>query len=433
MVNSTLIAGVLILCAAQQIFNAVGAGIGQAGQTQSRHRIFAWQLAGFNLGRGLICRYIGPFIDQLGRIFGFAFQRSGKILTGHTGLWAALTKAFHIGHGFSRRRNGGESRSMQIRLNHRHLVDDRRRRQGKYNAPYDYRFSNQSHVSSFPLSLFRESLAGPTFNRVKTRGKNRYKFASIASHQISLVLTLAGQVMVKVRGLSLARVKDVIDDDEQKLKPLSAVLLLGAIVLSGMIVYNAFAQGSKPRAMAALPIGATTHMDVAVAADPNNTVILKYDPLVEDVQRQLLATGIYRGMVDGVIGQRTKIAIQQYQQLNGLPITGEVSADLINHIKFTRKVEAASQFTGSVAPAEQKPNAPATAAAPSPLANAALNLKIKKVQVALAGLGYDISTLDGKLNEETHAAILKFEMDNGLTMDGVIDATLISALKIAAN
>jgi peptidoglycan hydrolase-like protein with peptidoglycan-binding domain len=231
--------------------------------------------------------------------------------------------------------------------------------------------------------------------------------------------------------LVLGRVKDVLDDDERKMKPLSFVLLLGATVLSGMIIFNAFAhQSGKVKIATGLPINATTHMDVAVTADPANTVVLKYDPLVEETQRELSAIGIYQGMVDGVVGQRTKQAIQRYQELNGLQATGETSQNLVNQIKFARKVEAAAKFTGSVAPPVQN-----MVAAPAPLVAVAKSngLKIKKVQVALAGLGYDINMLDGKLNDETHAAILKFEMDNGLAMDGVIDTKLMTALDVAAN
>jgi peptidoglycan hydrolase-like protein with peptidoglycan-binding domain len=228
----------------------------------------------------------------------------------------------------------------------------------------------------------------------------------------------------------LGRVKDVLDDDERKMKPLSFALLLGATVLSGMIVYNAFAHKvPRVRIGNALPIEATTHMDVAVTADPNNTVVLKYDPVVEETQRELLAAGLYQGMVDGVIGQRTKQAIQQYQQINGLQATGEASQDLVNHIRFTRKVEAAAKFTGSVEPAEDK----SAIALPPVVAVGNSTVKIKKVQVALAGLGYDINTLDGKLNAETRAAILKFQMDNGLNMEGVIDAKLVSALNVTSN
>jgi hypothetical protein len=34
------------------------------------------------------------------------------------------------------------------------------------------------------------------------------------------------------------------------------------------------------------------------------------------------------------------------------------------------------------------------------------------------------------VNEETRAAILKYEMDNGLDMNGKVDATLLQALKV---
>ena len=216
----------------------------------------------------------------------------------------------------------------------------------------------------------------------------------------------------------MARVKDIIDEDEWKMKPLSMMLAVSAGILGSMIIYNAlFHQPGRLRIAQSLPGGATTHIDVPGPNDATTTVMLKYDPLIEDAQRELLGLGLFKGMVDGVNGLRTKQAIQQYQQMNGLPATGEATEDVINHIKFTRKVQAAAQFTGSV----------------TPIAAAAPEQRIKKVQVALAGLGYDINKMDGKINEETRAAILKYEMDNGLDMVGTIDDGLLAALKIAAN
>jgi len=37
------------------------------------------------------------------------------------------------------------------------------------------------------------------------------------------------------------------------------------------------------------------------------------------------------------------------------------------------------------------------------------------------------------LDEATHAAILQFEMENGLTMDGAVNAELMAALSKTAN
>jgi peptidoglycan hydrolase-like protein with peptidoglycan-binding domain len=212
--------------------------------------------------------------------------------------------------------------------------------------------------------------------------------------------------------------RDVLDDDERKVKPVSLLMVTTAVILGSMIVYNAmWGKGSSSASlqMVAVPAGATTRMSVAV---PDvNTVIIKYDPAIEDVQRELLALGQYKGMVDGVNGQRTKIAIQQYQQDNSLPVTGEVTPELINHIQYTRKVKAAAEFTGSIDPA---PAVPTLKDDPT--------LDILKVQGALSKLGYDLGEPTGKLDDATRAAILKFEMENGLSMDGAVDAQLLAAL-----
>ncbi len=45
-----------------------------------------------------------------------------------------------------------------------------------------------------------------------------------------------------------------------------------------------------------------------VSENPHaNTVIIKYDPAVEEVQRELLAAGEYDGLVDGIFGDRTEV------------------------------------------------------------------------------------------------------------------------------
>ena len=225
----------------------------------------------------------------------------------------------------------------------------------------------------------------------------------------------------------MARVKDVLDDG-WKIKPLSMLLLLCAGTLSTMIVYNALVnQPIGPR----LAVAAASAVS-GVAPQPVTTVVLKYDPLIQDAQRELLALGVYKGAVDGVNGLRTKQAIETYQQMNGLTATGEVSDDLVTQMRFTHKVQAASEFTGSVAPAagvSTQQQAPVAVAAQQPV-KPAIDPNIKKVQVALAGLGYDINKLDGLLNDETHSAILKYQMDNGLDMSGGVDGELLQTLKV---
>lgn len=235
---------------------------------------------------------------------------------------------------------------------------------------------------------------------------------------------------------SKARVRDVLDEHEGGITPGAAALAVFAMGLGGMIVWNAFhgihEQGSVNRFTTRVPKGATTYVEVAPPAKPSTSITIKYDPLVEDVQRELLATGHYRGLVDGVAGKQTSLAIKSYQQDNQLPVTGDVSRELIDHIRFTRKVAAASEFTGSLpasgqnqAIPQRKPLIQKQAAKPQGVA------KVRDVQQKLRKLGYDIPAITGEADSGTRAAILKFEMDFGLVMDGAISKELLAALKVA--
>jgi peptidoglycan hydrolase-like protein with peptidoglycan-binding domain len=220
--------------------------------------------------------------------------------------------------------------------------------------------------------------------------------------------------------LGLTTMRDVLDDDERKLKPLPLLMMITACTLGSMIVYNAiWGKGTftQSQLVASVPVGATTRMDVTVPSS-DNTVVIKYDPSIEDAQRELLALGQFHGMVDGVNGERTKQAIQHYQGANGLPVNGEVTPELINHLRYTHKVKAASEITGSI------DSAPAAAPVDR-------SREIMKVQMSLSQLGFDPGPPTGSWNEATHAAVLQFEMNNGLTMDGVIDKTLVQALDVA--
>jgi peptidoglycan hydrolase-like protein with peptidoglycan-binding domain len=218
--------------------------------------------------------------------------------------------------------------------------------------------------------------------------------------------------------------RDVLDDDERKVKPLSLLMITTAAILGSMIVYNAMwgrTTAERAQLMAEVPQGATTRMEVVVQPADAPTVTIKYDADIETVQRELLALGQYHGMVDGVNGQRTKSAVELYQQTNGLAITGVVTAELINHIRYTRKIKAASEFTGSVEPA-------------APLQKVNNSKYIFKAQSALGKLGYDIGEPTGDLDEATKAAILQFQMENGMEMDGKATAGLVEVLaKLATN
>ena len=54
--------------------------------------------------------------------------------------------------------------------------------------------------------------------------------------------------------------------------------------------------------------------------------------VVSQVQEQLAHDGYYKGAIDGVAGSRTYYAIRAYQRDHNLPVTGEITDDLLGEM-----------------------------------------------------------------------------------------------------
>ncbi len=203
---------------------------------------------------------------------------------------------------------------------------------------------------------------------------------------------------------------------EPKLRPLSALALASTTILSAAIVYNIFlGQPARPHFVASqdTPNGASTRVDVVAPLARQDTIVMKYDPKVEEIQRSLLKTGDYQGMVDGVQGKRTRVAIESYQRKAGLAVDGEITSELLDHIHYTQKIAAAADFTGSVTQAEESPGVAA---------------QMRQLQTGLAELGYAPGEITGELTAATVAAILQFEKDRGLAQDGDFSPELLDEI-----
>ena len=202
--------------------------------------------------------------------------------------------------------------------------------------------------------------------------------------------------------------KDVLEEGGPKLRPLSILALAATLTLSFAILYNAFlgqvGGTGRPSFVASeeSATGASTRVDVNASDRRQGTIVLKYDPRVEEVQRGLLATGNYKGMVDGVAGKRTRLAIADYQRAAGIKVDGEVSGELIEHLRYTQQVAAASEFTASVAELEKDPGEAAA---------------LRQVQTGLAELGYAPGEITGDMTSATIQAIIQFEKDRGLPQE----------------
>ncbi len=61
------------------------------------------------------------------------------------------------------------------------------------------------------------------------------------------------------------------------------------------------------------------------------------------------------------------------------------------------------------------------------------NASVRRIQVALAKLGYDPGPVDGKMGKRTAAAIRKYQEKNKLRVDGRPSATLAQRIETDAN
>jgi peptidoglycan hydrolase-like protein with peptidoglycan-binding domain len=220
---------------------------------------------------------------------------------------------------------------------------------------------------------------------------------------------------------------DYEEDDAPHLGASTIVVALTVAVLAVAIVYNTLTQSAPHSSLAdgtpvsdSDPITGSTRVTVDAAHDEQpGTVTLRYDATVESVQRELAASSLYSGKVDGVSGQRTKIAIIAYQRANGLDETGLASPELIEHIRYTRQITDALNMTEAM-PAPAKPQRLAPQKAVD---------TVTRVQVGLAQLGYEPGVINGELGQATRAAILRFERDRGIAPTGDISPTLIVELE----
>lgn len=196
--------------------------------------------------------------------------------------------------------------------------------------------------------------------------------------------------------------------------PLSAAVLVAAGSLCLAITYNALLAQPAGHGLAggALSAGATTHIEVSAKDAVPNTIQLKYDPMIEDVQRELQAAGFYRGSVDGVVGRKTRDAITAYQRANGLDVNGQPSQMLVDHIRYNRQISEATLFTGSVEPAP----------------DAEQRARLRRVQTALSDLAYLQDGVTGEMNGATQSAIRQFEHDHGMPETGIVTDALLAEI-----
>ena len=167
--------------------------------------------------------------------------------------------------------------------------------------------------------------------------------------------------------------------------------------------------------------------------------------MIAAVQRHLAELGLYTGAIDGKSGARTSAAISAYETAAGLAPTGKATAALL----------ATMQAPLPAAPITPTPPAPVTAAPSDPIAGAAgtdidarasarqaaidaeqkeradalMHASTRTAQQALNNIGYGPLVVNGQPDGETADAIRRFELDNGMPLDGQANDDVIARLK----
>lgn len=189
--------------------------------------------------------------------------------------------------------------------------------------------------------------------------------------------------------------------------------------------------------------------------------------LVNAIQDELEEHGYRPGPTDGLLDSETVAAIRDYQRDAGLPMTGEATPMLLDHLRSHQPPVYARQAPlpeptqpAYPAPSYQSPSYPApsyqppayqppvTAAPtdpsptyttrPEPLAAPYYSSRpdtmrgdpdVAWVQSALQRRGYTPGPADGLMGERTRRAIEAFQRDNGMSPDGLVSPSLIARLR----
>jgi peptidoglycan hydrolase-like protein with peptidoglycan-binding domain len=136
---------------------------------------------------------------------------------------------------------------------------------------------------------------------------------------------------------------------------------------------------------------------------------------VSQVQRRLTELGYYKGPVTGYFDLSTQAAVLQFQRANGLAADGVVGAETTNALNLGRAGQGqsvgATESTGSGSTASNSSDQSVT-----------------EVQRQLTQLGYYKGTINGVFDSQTQTAVMNFQRDRGLAVDGIVGSATTAAL-----
>lgn len=131
--------------------------------------------------------------------------------------------------------------------------------------------------------------------------------------------------------------------------------------------------------------------------------------VTSDIQRELALRGFYDGAVDGIWGAKTDAAARDFVQAAGLKLKPEPGDSLLRALAAAPTKTASGQAaTPAPVPARKDPIAKMIAP----------DKRMLAIQRALADFGYGQIRPTGVYDQDTRAAIEKFQRDRRMPVDG---------------
>lgn len=138
------------------------------------------------------------------------------------------------------------------------------------------------------------------------------------------------------------------------------------------------------------------------------------------LQRRLQQLGYYTGMIDGVFGESTRIAVLRFQRDNGITPTGQVGTTtqfyLARVIAQPSMIPVVSQSTATVV-------RPIVTTPTTSMSMGNAGEDVRKVQRRLRDLGFYNGPINGFFDNNTQNAVIRFQQAYGITTTGIVGPT----------
>lgn len=131
---------------------------------------------------------------------------------------------------------------------------------------------------------------------------------------------------------------------------------------------------------------------------------------VTSLQQVLRALGYYNGDIDGDFGPVTEEAVMAFQRDRGLYVDGIVGSITSNALGGIGGGGGGKMSTSDS------------------LSRGSSGDQVRVLQKNLKALGYDVGEIDGDFGKYTEAAVMQFQADNGLYVDGVAGSITLGQL-----